>query len=100
MGGVGLDLGEQRGETCLIEYNSCLDCCVGIIPRPGHGQRRKGWLIEAKRLLIQDDSSRSLPALIANSVTAWKLTVCLSLNMTVTTMTAMTIMIWYHSAIY
>lgn len=36
--------------------------------------------MEAKRLLIQDDSSWSLPALIANSVTAWKLTVCLSLN--------------------
>lgn len=26
MGGVRLELGGQRGETCLIEYSRCLGC--------------------------------------------------------------------------
>lgn len=57
-----------------------------IALRPGHEQRRKGWLIDAKRLLIQDDSSWSLPALIANFVTTWNLTLCAYCLMTMTMM--------------
>lgn len=49
-----------------------------IVLRSGHGPRRRGWHIDAKHLLVQDldDSSWSLPALTANSMTTWRLTLC------------------------
>lgn len=88
MGGVGLYLGEKRSETYLIEYFSCLNCCVE------NSSEARSWTKQKMAYRCQvsgyprlDDSSSSLPALTANSVTTWKLTLCAySLTMMMMTM--------------
>lgn len=78
MGGVGLDLGEKRSETYLIEYYSCLDCCVenSSEARSWTKQKKMAYRCQVFAYPRLDDSSSSLPALTANSKTTWKLTLC------------------------
>lgn len=75
MGRAGLDLGGQRGKICLIDDNSCLDCCVenSSETRSWTKEKRVAFRCQVSTYPRPDDSSWSLPALTANSVTAWSL---------------------------
>ena len=66
MGRIGLDLGGQRGEICLIEDDNYLDCCLE------NSSQTRSWTKE-KRVAFRhqvsayprlDGSSWYLPALL------------------------------------
>lgn len=64
MGRVGLDLGGQRGEICLIEDDNYLDCCLenSSETRSWTKEKRVAFRYQVSAYPRLDGSSWSLPA--------------------------------------